>query len=356
MTVLIGRAPVSGMREYSRQVAAFTGGRGQVLCSPGGYAPCSQQEAIVNALGYDPESDTENPTGSVFCAHGAGFIVPWDQVEAYMHLEDDPRLLERALAAFSKEPEKKSGTGRRSRQVPVQKQAGSGTGIQEFSYAQAYAQEQELREIFERTYGPVKKRAGLSENGPRVIHASSAEKPIRPSVKKKKSSEAYLLVDGYNMIFAWEELKKLSEKDIHAAQGKLMDILSNYQGITGGSLILVFDAYRVAGHREEVLKYHNIYVVYTKEAETADMYIEKTVHRLAGTGQVTVATSDALEQMIILGSGAARLSAREFEALIMETQADITQTLAEQAAVRNTLIDAVDPETAAWIQEKRLQH
>ena len=279
--ILKGSAAVSAMRDYQKEVLSYTGGKGRLFCSLKGYEPCQEQEKIVENIGYDSERDLENPTGSVFCAHGAGFVVPWDQVEEYMHLEGmEESSQEDTETVLSYVP-------------PASAIRGS------------YEEEKELQEIFERTFGPVK-RDRLAP-GKRVTRTS--EVPVRRTYVKKKEEE-YLLVDGYNIIFAWEDLRELAAENIHAAQDKLMDILSNYQGIKKCTLILVFDAYKVEGHREEILPYHNIFVVYTKEAETADQYIEKTVHKLGREHSVTVATSDGLEQMIILGQGAVRLSAK----------------------------------------------
>ncbi len=283
MAVLTGTVPVSKMRSYTAQFTAFTRGLGHLTCALKGYEPCSDQEAVLAERNYDPERDMENPTGSVFCAHGAGFVVPWYQVEEYMHLE--------AHTEETDEPDPELAPS----YAPPERGGGS----------ESYADEKELQAIFERTFGPVKRR--LPQEYKRVV---SAPAEYRPRKKSRAPGEEYLLVDGYNMIFAWEELRKLAQDNIHAAQDRLKDILSNYQGLRGCTVILVFDAYKVEGHKEEIFRYHNIYVVFTREAETADQYIEKTVHRIGRNNQVTVATSDGLEQIIILGQGAVRMSAR----------------------------------------------
>ena len=322
--VIRGRAAVSEMRDYQLQVAAYTGGAGRLFCSLSGYQPCKDQEEIVAASGYDAEADTENPAGSVFCAHGAGFVVPWYEVEEHMHLE----------AAFV--PEK---DGEEEPDVMGSaRQRGSSSGY--VSAADSYAGEQELMAIFERTYGPVKRRLPSEFAVKKVVTASPEYKPG----KAAKPQEKFLLVDGYNMIFAWDELRELSKINIHAAQDRLRDILCNYKPHFGGTVILVFDAYKVPGHNEEVTEYHNIYVVYTKEAETADQYIEKTVHRLAKKNQVTVATSDGLEQIIIMGQGAVRMSARGLWEEIQDAEAGIRETIQNNRKSAGTLLMEKIPE------------
>ena len=337
-TILTGSAPVSAMRDYPGEVLSYTGGRGRLFCSLAGYAPCQDQEVIAASIGYDPERDTEHPTGSVFCAHGAGFIVPWNEVENYMHLQDRIQL-----------PADEENAGH----------DGSGAEIRTAAGPQrdSYAQEKELREIFERTFGPVRTRLNADREmdfGKSVSYNS--EETFYRGKERRQDQEEYLLVDGYNMIFAWPDLKELAAVDIHAAQRKLMDILSNYQGMAGCILILVFDAYRVEGHAEEVVRYHNIDVVYTKEAETADMYIEKTAHRLGRKHRVTVATSDGMEQIIILGQGAARLSAAGLRQAVDELASQTREQIsARHTHSRNLLIDQVGPEAAQWLKEMRLK-
>ena len=281
--VLTGTVPVSRMRDYSTQFTSYTRGLGRLTCAVKGYEPCQDQDEIIRQTGYDPERDLDNPTSSVFCAHGAGFVVPWYQVEDYMHLENSDPVEEQDI------------TDEGYRHIPRGRSAPG----------DSYADARELEAIFEKTYGPIKRN--LPQETKRVVTAPSEYPPRR---KPKPPGEEYLLVDGYNMIFAWDELRSLAQDDIHIAQDRLKEMLSNYQGLAGCTVILVFDAYKVEGHREEVIRYHNIYVVFTKEAETADQYIEKTVHRIARNNRVTVATSDGLEQIIILGQGAVRMSAR----------------------------------------------
>lgn len=294
--ILMGKAPVAAMRDYQREVIAYTRGRGRLLCSFGGYAPCHNEAEIISASGYDAERDLENPTGSVFCVHGAGYVVPWNQVEQFMHIDSGIRRTE-----GKENPGEEAYAGE-----PVYLADGvNSSGSTEDGGKDGWASEKELEEIFARTYGPVQRK--------RHMPARTVCAPVRETVykgTKKQQQEEYLLVDGYNIIFAWDELKTLAGQNIDGARDRLKDILCNYQGFRKCTLILVFDAYRVEGHREETVRYHNIHVVYTKEAETADQYIERTVHTLGKKYQVTVATSDGLEQVIIMGQGARRLSAQ----------------------------------------------
>ena len=312
MAGIKGRAPVSTMRGYQKEVISYTRGFGNLVCSFGGYIECHNAEEVIAAYDYDSEHDLMNPTGSVFCAHGAGFVVPWDQVPDYMHLEE-----RRIADTQSVDGEQASDDKKRSESGQAD---GSWISSAEYKKRQAdyWRGEKELEEIFARTYGEVKRRLP-SEQEYRRVHITASEPVYRPA-KPKKAEKEYLLVDGYNIIFAWEELKELSKINIDSARDRLKDILCNYQGYRKCTLILVFDAYRVKGHREEITKYHNIHVVYTKEAETADMFIEKTVHAIGRKYQVTVATSDGLEQVIIMGQGGKRLSAARSEEHTSELQ------------------------------------
>ena len=344
MTVLTGSAPVVTMRDYQKEVISYTSGRGRLSCTLKGYYPCHNQEEVVEAVGYDPEADLENPTGSVFCAHGAGFVVNWDQVEEYMHVESGWN----APAGQETEPEK-----------PV-------TAKNWKEENEKYlATEKELEEIFERTYGPIRK---LGEEPPVGRSVKGWKKSRRDPLegygkstsdyKQKKTPDGekeYLLVDGYNIIFAWEDLKELAAVNIDGAREKLMDILCNYQGFKKCTLILVFDAYKVKGNPGSVETYHNIHVVYTKEAETADQYIEKTVHEIGRKYRVTVATSDQLEQVIILGQGGQRMSARELLEDVIEVSHQIRETAREKrSSEKNYLFDHLDEETAARMERIRL--
>ena len=344
MTVLTGSAPVVTMRDYQKEVISYTSGRGRLSCTLKGYYPCHNQEEIVEAVGYDPEADLENPTGSVFCAHGAGFAVNWDQVEDYMHVESGWN----APAGQETKPEK-----------PV---TAKNWKEENEKY---WATEKELEEIFERTYGPMRK---LGEEAPAGRSVKGWKKSRRDPLegygkstsdyKQKKTPDGekeYLLVDGYNIIFAWEDLKELAASNIDGAREKLMDILCNYQGFKKCTLILVFDAYKVKGNPGSVETYHNIHVVYTKEAETADQYIEKTVHEIGRKYRVTVATSDQLEQVIILGQGGRRMSARELLEDVIEVRQQIRETAREKrSSEKNYLFDHLDEETAARMERIRL--
>ena len=344
MTVLTGSAPVVTMRDYQKEVISYTSGRGRLSCTLKGYYPCHNQEEVVEAVGYDPEADLENPTGSVFCAHGAGFVVNWDQVEEYMHVESGWN----APAGQETKPEK-----------PV-------TAKNWKEENEKYlATEKELEEIFERTYGPIRKLgeeppAGRSVKGWKKSRRDPLEGYGKSSsdYKQKKTPDGekeYLLVDGYNIIFAWEDLKELAAVNIDGAREKLMDILCNYQGFKKSTLILVFDAYKVKGNPGSVETYHNIHVVYTKEAETADQYIEKTVHEIGRKYRVTVATSDQLEQVIILGQGGQRMSARELLEDVIEVSHQIRETARQKSSSeKNYLFDHLDEETAARMERIRL--
>ena len=344
MTVLTGSAPVVTMRDYQKEVISYTSGRGRLSCTLKGYYPCHNQEEVVEAVGYDPEADLENPTGSVFCAHGAGFVVNWDQVEDYMHVESGWN----APAGQETKPEK-----------PV-------TAKNWKEENEKYlATEKELEEIFERTYGPIRKLgeeppAGRSVKGWKKSRRDPLEGYGKSSsdYKQKKTPDGekeYLLVDGYNIIFAWEDLKELAAVNIDGARERLMDILCNYQGFKKSTLILVFDAYKVKGNPGSVETYHNIHVVYTKEAETADQYIEKTVHEIGRKYRVTVATSDQLEQVIILGQGGQRMSARELLEDVIEVSHQIRETARQKrSSDKNYLFDHLDEETAARMERIRL--
>ena len=335
-TVLTGSAPVSLMRGYQKEFTAYTGGRGRMAVSLKGYDVCHNQEEVLAASTYDSEADLANPTGSVFCAHGAGFVVDWDEVEEYMHME---HTLE-------------SGNDDEMDVMEVT--------LPKRRHSSIELTPEELDAIYVRTPDPKKNRS----TGPVTVR--SKEKTREPGSayqdpkwearrRAKAGTEEYLLVDGYNIIFSWEELKELSERDIGAARGKLADILSNYQGFRKCTLILVYDAYKVEGNPGEVLKYHNIYIVYTKEAETADQYIEKTVRRIAKNADVTVATSDGLEQVIIMGQGAHRMSApglkEEVELALKELRGE---HLGRQVNLKNYLLDYLDEETAKQMEEIRL--
>lgn len=333
MSVLTGNVPVASMQGYQTELNAYTRGRGRISCMPGGYHPCKNAEEIIERTGYDPEKDLENPTGSVFCAHGAGFVVSWDKVEEYMHVDSGWQGRNRDAGRSGPEA------------VPANMPVHTGS-------SPVYS-EKELEEIFERTYGPVKRKKTVQRRRMEGGSISAAE--YRPQKKRREQAEEYLLVDGYNIIFAWEELKELAKVNIMSARDRLMDIMSNYQGFRKMTLILVFDAYKVEGNPGSVSTYHNIYIVYTKEAETADQYIEKTVHRIGRKHNVTVATSDALEQVIILGQGGRRLSAqglREEVELAMQELRE--EHLKESRSTRSYLFDNLPEELADYMEDMRM--
>lgn len=337
--VMIGSAPVALMRDYQTELIAYTRGLGRMFCSLKGYELCHNAEEVIEQMGYDSERDLENPTGSVFCAHGAGFPVSWDQVKEYMHIE-----------SYLSEQK--------------QKTAEQNTPIRTASVTD-WIDEEEIEEIFNRTYGgdPLKKRFHSQKQ---VIEYKKAgkssvntgEKEVgsyRGNQKNQEKKKEYLLVDGYNIIFSWEELNDLAKVSIDGARSKLMDILCNYQGFKKCELILVFDAYKLEGHPVEVVDYHNIHVVYTKEAETADQYIEKLVHEMGRKYDVTVATSDKMEQVIILGQGAKRLSAQDLKEEVERVNRQIrSDYLEKQQTGRNYLFDHLDEETAEYMESIRL--
>ncbi len=311
LSVLTGTCPVATMKGYPREVAAYTKGRGHIFCELGGYVPCHNAEEVIGAFGYDPESDVENPADSVFCSHGAGIVVKWNEVDEHMHLE--------SVAGQFRDRESRGEEQGKTTNVENE---GRQKGRFE-APADPYAEDRELAEIFERTFGPVKRRPVRPER--REIRGTGEKR--RMVVKEREPVEDYLLVDGYNIIFAWEDLRELSETSLDAARQKLMDMMCNYQGYTNSRVIVVFDAYRVKGNPGSVETYHNISVVYTREAETADMYIEKTTRKIAKNNRVRVATSDALEQMIVLGHGATRISARTFREEMERIEGEIRERL-----------------------------
>ena len=298
-TVLTGYAPVRTLRDYFTDVAAYTRGRGQLSCAVRGYETCQNQDEIVALLGYDAERDTDNPASSVFCDHGGSITIPWNEVAQHVHCDS-------GIHFDKEETEEKSAP-------PPRRGVGAGS---------AYAADKELQEIFERTYGKVERRA-----------FEPAKKPARTSladhydVTIHSEDTEYLLVDGYNIIFAWDELQRLAAQDIAAARGALIDILANYQGFRKCRVIVVFDAYKVKGNPGSVQTVHGIKVVYTKEAETADTYIERATYELRRERRVRVATSDGPEQVIILGHGALRVSARAFRAEVEAAEGQISAVL-----------------------------
>lgn len=340
--VLKGTAPVVTMRGYQTELISYTKGKGRMMCSVSSYQPCHNAEEVIEARGYDPEGDLENPTGSVFCAHGAGFVVDWDLVPEYAHLDTGGV------------PGKKNKGGRQGMTengITPRTDVPAGP-TSRYDRSNLTITNDELEEIFIRTYGPIKREKSGWQKSRRMDYSESASSA---PAKKQEVRDEYLLVDGYNIIFSWEELNELAKVNVESARTKLMDILSNYQGYKKMNLILVFDAYRVEGGQGSVQKYHNIYVVYTKEAETADQYIEKTVHAIGRKYNVTVATSDALEQVIILGQGGRRMSAHDLEEEIAAMRREIREQYTEKRAEgKNYLFDHLNDEMSDLMEDVRL--
>ena len=299
---LTGFAPVSTMRSYPMEVVSYTRGRGHLSLTLDGYRPCHNAQQVIAESGYQPEHDLENPADSVFCAHGAGFVVPWSEVRSHMHVE--------------------SGWGKAK---PARPEVQAAPQRRAMAYRATLEEDAELLKIFERTYGPIK-RDPLAAFRP-------VQKTERPdfAAEQWEIAPEYLLVDGYNIIFAWDELNALAKESLDTARHRLMDILCNYQGYQKCVLILVFDAYRVPGSPGAIEQYHNIHVVYTKEAETADMFIERVTHEIGKSRRVRVATSDGMEQVIILGHGALRVSARMFHEEVQNVEKQIRALVQGQA-------------------------
>ncbi len=311
MALISGKAPVAALRGYAREVAAYTRGRGQLSCLPGGYAPCHNTDEVIAASGYDIDADTANTADSIFCSHGAGVLVRWDEVPEHMHI---PSVLARD-ERLSHGPAEDGGMPSRAARAA--------------DYRSALAADKELMAIFERTYGPIRRDPVQAMRTVKRRPAAESQARRAPSRPKPEGPE-HLLVDGYNVIFAWDELKALAADNLDAARQRLMDILCNYAGYRQCVPILVFDAYKVKGGEREVEQYHNLYVVYTKEAETADMYIEKATHEIARRYHTRVVTSDTTEQLIILGNGALRISSQAFEMEVRAVEAEIREFLVEQ--------------------------
>lgn len=308
-SVINGTAPVSTMYDYSRDVMQYTHGKGKLMCALKGYEPCHNADEVIADIGYDCDADTDNPCDSVFCSHGAGYNVKWNEIKSHMHL---PGALSTPKSDY----------------VPSISKT-------EFSKCKdkdnLFALDKELMQIFEQTYGPIKNRSANQNHFTFTQKAESKNenKKYKSSRPPRYDGTEYLLVDGYNVIFAWDSLKKLSKDNIEGARNMLINILCNYQGYKKCEVILVFDAYKVKDSSREVEKVNNINIVYTKEAETADMYIEKVSHKLAKNNKVRVVTSDALEQLIILGNGALRVSSREFLYEIQQAEEDIRNIISE---------------------------
>ena len=311
---LTGRLPVATARGYAREVAAYTHGLGRWAVLPAGYDACHNTDEVLAAVGYDPDADTDNPADSVFCSHGAWYLVKWDEVPARAHVSSGlERRLGAAPAAGQTQEEDEANARRRRASA----------------YCGTLEQDKELLAIFERTYGKIKRRGGVDDAkkaARAALHtAPAASVPAAPV----PAGPDYLLVDGYNVIFAWDALRRLADGSLDAARRRLMDILCNYAGYKRCVPILVFDAYKVRGGAREVEKYHNLYVVYTREAETADMYIERATHELAREHRTRVVSSDGAEQIIVMGHGALRVSARAFEEEVNAVEKEIREFLEE---------------------------
>lgn len=333
--ILTGSAPVVTMRDYQTEVISYTKGRGRLSCTLEGYKPCHNQEEVVKEVGYDSERDLDNPTGSVFCAHGAGFVVKWDEVENYMHLQSTLESKETVGEEFV---------------FPTAAARRASTYLE--------MTEEDQKELDAMVEASQRKREAARKSYAYRKDFSNEKIAVNSSTKSysnKKKQKEYLLVDGYNIIFAWEELNELAQVNMDAARGCLQDVLCNYQGIKKCELILVFDAYKVEGFSGEIQKYHNIHVVYTKEAETADQYIEKVAHEIGRKYLVTVATSDGTEQVIIRGQGCHLLSAKELKEEVEFANKELRQYYSEDTSLeRNYLFQYMDKDTARQMEEVRL--
>lgn len=306
-SIISGTAPVSTMYDYARDVMQYTHGSGKLMCSLKGYEPCHNTAEVIEEIGYDCDGDTNNPCDSVFCSHGSGYIVRWNEVKSHMHL---PSILSA--------PKNDLAVGNRRKVLSSYRNRND-----------LFALDKELMQIFEQTYGPIKSRSNHNEQNHFTFTENTEKKKNKTAPLPRYEGTEYLLVDGYNVIFSWDKLKELAQDNIDGARNALINILCNYQGYKKCEVILVFDAYKVKGNAREVEKVNNITIVYTKEAETADMYIEKASYKLAKNNKVRVVTSDALEQLIILAGGALRVSSREFLYEIQQAEEDIRNIISE---------------------------
>lgn len=325
MAIITGSAPVVTMRNYQSEVTAYTKGQGRLFCSLKGYEPCHNAEEVIESSGYDSEADIENPTGSIFCSHGGSFIVSWDHVKEYTHLE--PYLKDR-----------KEDLGREFKDLNT------------LSQRSEWIDPEEVDRILARSnYANQGKKSIWSRQKPAVEKVFKSSGELKVSMETK---EEYLLVDGYNVIYAWPELNELAKDSMEGARGMLLDCLSKYKGICKSEIIVVFDAYRVQGHKEEVTDYHNIHVVYTREAQTADQYIEKFAHDNSRKYNITVATSDGLQQIIIRGAGCRLLSSRELKEVIDGANKMIMKEfIARQPGIRETISDVLNTDTRKQMEK-----
>ena len=329
--VLTGMAPVVLLQEYVKEVAAYTKGDGRLFLSYGGYGLCHNPKEVAAAIGYNPDADLANPSGSVFCSHGAGVLVEWDRVPEFMHVES---ILSKKNRGEEQRPAVTAQSVRREEE---------------------WLAAEEVDAILERTLYANRRNRSLPRRrykSSRRVTAQESGGAVYRGAKKEEKKEAYLLVDGYNIIYAWEDLRGLSETNMDGARGQLLDLMCNYQGMEGCQVIVVFDAYRVTGHKTEFFDYHNIHVVYTREAETADAYIEKFAHENGKRYHVTVATSDGLEQVIIRGAGCLLLSAKELWQEILRMKVQMKEEhLAPSKGSRSYLLDGLKQEVADKLKE-----
>lgn len=354
-TTLVGRAPVITMRNYQKEINAYSHGEGTITFLPDGYDVCHNPEEVVDRLHYDPDADTRNPAASVFCAHGSGFIVTWDQVFDYMHIDamllEDGNIRDESEEIFTlKAPTLSSGEPIGTEEVDAI--------IGKLLYSNSHdkdavkrwgTKKTELKQVVDYSAG-AKGRPSDRNSGNGL--GSGSGHGLGGNSGKGPQKDKYLLVDGYNIIFAWEELNDIAQVNIDGARGRLLDIMCNYQGIKKVNLIVVFDAYRVKGHDTEYLDYHNIHVVYTKEAETADRYIERFAHENASKFDVMVATSDGLEQIIIRGAGCHLISAREFEKEVKDSIAAMQENyIANKTSDKNYIGDIIGADILDNIEE-----
>ncbi|MFZ5351826.1 MAG: NYN domain-containing protein [Bacillota bacterium] len=321
--VLTGTAPVAAMRNYQKDVTAYTKGQGRLFCSLKGYEPCHNTDEVIEMIGYNSDRDVHNPSDSVFCANGSVFLVSWDEVKHYMHVESFLQKKDSLLEAATEKKGVYSG--------------------------EKWIDTEEVDRILNQTYYANQGKKSVWQK--RIAVPEDYKQTI--NIKKlKDAKDEYLLVDGYNIIFAWPELKELAEDNLDAARSKLLDYLSKYQGVQGCRIIAVFDAHRVQRHSEEIIDYDNLHVVYTREAQTADHFIERFACDNQKKYNITVATSDGLQQIIIRGAGCSVLSARELKEEIERANERVIQAYQEmQAANQNYLEDALSYETKQQMDE-----
>ncbi len=341
-SVITGTVPAACIGDYAKELSSYSHGEGKLCTTLSGYGPCHNPEEVIAKRGYDPALDTRNPTGSVFCSHGAGTVIPWDEVRDHMHLDTGWRPNEGFSAAtdltdsIDREALKNLQARLRNKQEDNRSFADIEKDIR--------MTENELKNIFERTYGEIKPRyvessrvytadnqADTPEESKRDLEVEQAkEEKYKRSCETDKEQKEYLLVDGYNVIYADPHLSDLAKKDLKAARDSLSEILCNFSGFRRENVILVFDAYRVPGGKEHLEQKGSLSIIYTKEAETADQYIEKAAHEIGKKYKITVATSDAIEQVIVMSSGAIRLSARDFWAEISRTNDMISEKIGKR--------------------------